>query len=83
MKKMIKSSSIVQEAAMDSARKILSNSKKLLDIMDSSPTEFLAANDLMPLYDELIEVIPALDLAVKTGTVDIGWSGEDAPWEER
>lgn len=58
------------ELSYRKAEKILKASKTLLDLMDSSPEGLLENNDLMPLYDELIETIPALDLMIKTGKLE-------------
>lgn len=48
------------------AEKILKASKELLDMLEDTPEDFLQNNDLIDLYDELIEVIPAFQMAVKS-----------------
>lgn len=65
MKKVVKAS-VSYEAAHRKAEKILKESKLLLDLLESTPESFLENNDLMSLYDELIETIPALDFMIKT-----------------
>lgn len=51
------------------AEKILKASKELLDMMEDTPELFLQYNDLMDLYDELIETIPAFQMAVRSKTL--------------
>ena len=48
------------------AEKILKASKDLLDMLEETPEDFLEKNDLMDLYDVLIETIPAFQMAVKS-----------------
>lgn len=72
MKRVIKAASIAQNEALDRARKIKVKAQELFDIMEDSPSGFLDANDLGVLYDELIDVLPGLDFAIKSNTVDIG-----------
>lgn len=70
MKKMIRAASADQDRAMECARKIYSKSKELFDVLEDTPSGFLDANDLGPLYEELLDVIPAIAFAIKSRTVE-------------
>lgn len=72
MKKMIKSSSDGYVEAMKHAKTIKKYGQLLLDAMENTPSGFLDANDLGPLYEELIEVLPSLDFAINSGSVEYG-----------
>lgn len=65
MKKVIKASTSTYEMADRRARKILTAAKALLDVMDESPDRFIESNDLAPLYEELIDTIPALSMMIE------------------
>jgi len=71
MKKMIKASAADDKAiAMQKARVIKTKAQELLDVMENTPEGFLDANDLMQLYDELIDTLPALDFAINSGEIE-------------
>ena len=70
MKKMIKSSSDEYAKAENHAKTIKKYGQLLLDAMENTPSGFLDANDLGPLYEELIEVLPSLDFAIKSESVE-------------
>lgn len=72
MKTMIIRASKDRDIIVTKGRNILNAAKKLLDLMEDTPSGFLDANDLGPLYEELIETIPGFDLAIKSG--DISYS---------
>ena len=71
MKKMVKASAGDDKAiAMQKARLIKTKAQELLDAMEMTPEGFLEANDLMQLYDELIDTIPALDFAINSDGIE-------------
>ena len=70
-KKMILAADVRYQNADKKAQKILKPAQALLDEMDSADTELLENNDLMPLYDELIDVIPALSFAINSKSLDV------------
>lgn len=67
MKKMTR---VVAATNTDKARKILKAGKDLLNLLEETPEGFLKDNDLQQLYDELIEVLPALDFAINDGSIE-------------
>lgn len=69
MKKLMIKASKDGDIMMTKSRNILNAAKKLLDLMEDTPSGFLDANDLGPLYEELIETIPGFDLAIKSGNI--------------
>lgn len=69
MKKVIKATSIAQEQALKHARKILTCGKQLFDLLEESPEGLIESADLNTLYDELVETLPALDFAIKSGQI--------------
>lgn len=54
----------------EEARKVLSAAKELLDVMDSTPGDFVDVNDLGDLYDELVDIIPMLQMAISNKTIE-------------
>ena len=70
-KKMILAADVRYQNADKKAQKILKLAQALLDEMDSADTELLENNDLMPLYDELIDAIPALSFAINSKSLDV------------
>lgn len=52
------------------AERILKLSKELLDAMEDTPSGFIDNNDLGDLYEELIDVIPAFQLAIRSKSLD-------------
>lgn len=54
----------------EEARKVLSAAKELLDVMDSTPGDFVNVNDLDDLYDELVDIIPMLQMAISNKTIE-------------
>lgn len=68
MKKMIRAS-ITKDDATRHATMIKNKAQELLDAMENTPSGFLDANDLGALYEELIDVIPALSMAINSGNV--------------
>ena len=67
MKKIVSASTDTMERK---ARNILRKAQDLLDEMDVAPSELIRYNDLSDLYDELIETIPALSFAIKSGSLE-------------
>ena len=70
-KKMILAADVRYQNADKKAQKILKLAQALLDEMDSADTELLENNDLMPLYDELIDAIPTLSFAINSKSLDV------------
>lgn len=63
MKKITISASIDKSSK---GEKILKAAKNLLDLLEDTEEDFLEDNDLMDLYDELIETIPAFQMSIRT-----------------
>lgn len=70
MKKIVRASSQEYLKAVTHAKTIKKYGQLLLDAMENTPSGFLDANDLGPLYEELIEVLPSLDFAINSGSVE-------------
>lgn len=68
MKKVVKASA-TYEMAHRRASKILRAAQTLLDLMDETPGNFVEDNDLGPLYQELIDTIPALSMSLEEGNI--------------
>ena len=52
------------------AERILKSAKDLLDYMEDTPSGFLDNNDLGDLYEELIETIPAFQIAIRSKSLE-------------
>lgn len=70
MKRVIKAAS-ERDKLIASAEKIFKTAQQLLDLMDDADEAFLENNDLMPLYEELIETLPALSMAIKSDSLSL------------
>lgn len=57
-------------------KKIVKAAQALLDVLEEADENFLEANDLKGLYDELIETLPGFDFAVKSGSINSGEASE-------
>lgn len=64
MKRVVTAGTDKDKAYRDGER-ILKVAKELLSILDSTQGDFVEKNDLLPLYDELIDTIPAFQMAVR------------------
>lgn len=54
----------------DKAREILKVSKVLLNLLESAPGDFVKNNDLLSLYEELIETIPDFQYIIRSGNLE-------------
>ena len=54
----------------DKAREILRVSKVLLNLLEDAPGDFVKNNDLLPLYEELIETVPNLQYNIRSGNLE-------------
>lgn len=68
MKKVVKASA-TYEMAHRRASKILRAAQTLLNLMDEAPGDFVDANDLGALYQELIDTIPELSRSLDEGNI--------------
>lgn len=69
MKRVVMSATDRDRVYKDGER-ILKLSKELLDLLDSTSDSFVENNDLLGLYDELIETIPAFQMALRTRSLE-------------
>lgn len=70
MKRVVKASaSTDQTVAINKAKAINAQARKLLDLLEDTPSGFIDANDLEDVYTALLDAIPALDFAINTKTV--------------
>lgn len=64
MKRIVTAAS--DERAYRRAERILKLAKELLDAMEDTSSGFVDNNDLGDLYEELIETIPAFQMAIRS-----------------
>jgi isocitrate dehydrogenase kinase/phosphatase len=76
MKKVITSSFTQKKTMNNYGKKIVGAAQALLDVLEEADESFLEANDLRGLYDELIETLPGFDFAVKSGSINAGYTSE-------
>ena len=69
MKRIIRAASD-QAKAQAMAQHILEKAKVLFDTMEDTPTGFIDANSLAPLYRELGETIQELSYAIESGDIE-------------
>ena len=70
MKRIIECNAVTKDKAYRDGERILRAAKELLDIMDSTSSDIISNNDLLSLYDELVETIPALQVALRSKTLE-------------
>lgn len=71
MKRIVVAASTDKDFAYRRAERILKLSKELLDAMEDTPHGFLDNNDLGSLYEELVETIPAFQMAVRGKSLEL------------
>ena len=70
-KRTIVKASTAEDRAYSKARGILKAMQDLFDRLEDTPSGFVDANDLGPLYEELVDAIPALSFAIKSDSLEV------------